>query len=125
MSGLRWDARRLHSAWILVVVLMTVSCHGAEGREMKGCFVARFERFEFHDATDGTTYFVVAANDRVTRSIRGLMGNATFVAAPVAVAGNTKETPAGSGPNARYQAMIKANAISSLDDQQLCVLPNQ
>jgi crotonobetainyl-CoA:carnitine CoA-transferase CaiB-like acyl-CoA transferase len=107
-------------AGVAVACLIASAAGAAADREMRGCFVARFERFEFRDAADGATYFVVAANDEVTQRLRSMIGDSTFVAVPASVKGTTKTVAAGVGPNARYRAVIKAESVSVTEDPKLC-----
>lgn len=122
MKWLERSVRHLPQTLVVVAIVLSGVCGCAESREMKGCFVARFERFEFRDAADGTTYFVVAADDEVTRRLRGFVGNSTLAVVPVAIKGMAKSVAGGVGPNARYQATIKVSDVSELEDQQLCAV---
>jgi hypothetical protein len=125
-AGMHANGKKIFLVGVAAALLMAlvIAGHATADREMRGCFVARFERFEFRDAADGATYFVVAADDGVTQQIKDMIGESTFVVVPASMTGRTSTVASGVGPNARYRAMIKAKSVSILADQRLCVVPD-
>jgi hypothetical protein len=105
---------------ILLTAVLPLATGCSKHQEVRGCFVAGFERFEFRNAETGVTYYVVGSNKDIREQLVKVIGNEPAVAVPMKVVGVLEKASEGVGPNGMYRESISVKNLTVLDDPSLC-----